>query len=158
MTQRATVGSIESRRFGLRIERWPDWQSLQPSEKWEDVGEFTISSEWNGDITRSLGDQRSWSGGDESAVGTGILTQKVMQMLIDYFWVPPPDGTTSLHARQYTHFFSSARVSEKMSLRGRVPEKFVKRGKQYIILEGYAFGEDGIPRLYYRQTRMVAGL
>jgi hypothetical protein len=141
----------------LRNYRWDSWEEVLPSEDWQDLGELVIDQEWNGAITHSLGDDGSWAKNlDRSLVSPGVLAQKTLQKVTEHLYCPSRPGQTSLHARHFTRVENPVTVGEVLTVVGRIPEKFIKRDRQYIIYEAWLNGTDGVPRMYWRQTRMVA--
>lgn len=137
--------------------RWPDWESVTPSQNWEDLGEMTVDESWNDLTSRCVSDDRSWLESDGPRyVNPGILTQRTLQKVIETLYCPSRPGQSSLHARQFTRTENPVLVGETVSVIGRIPEKYIKRGRQYMIYEAWILGKDSCPRMYWRQTRMVA--
>jgi hypothetical protein len=128
-----------------------------PSEAWESLGKLVVDDEWNSAISHSLSDDRSWMKyTDTQYISPGILSQKTLQKVIEYLYCPSRPGQTSLHTRHFTRMENPVFLGETLDVTARVPEKFVKRGRQYVIYEAWLHGADRVPRMYWRQTRMVA--
>ena len=51
-----------------------------------------------------------------------------------------PDG--NLHAKHEFHFYDSLRLNEEISYFIKVKDKYIKRGRKYVVFEGVIIGED----------------
>ena len=54
-----------------------------------------------------------------------------------------PNTIIGLHTQEELSFHSPVKVGETATLQGRYVEKYVKRGKGYVVMEAEARGEDG---------------
>ena len=57
-----------------------------------------------------------------------------------------------LHAKQEYDFLNPARPGKKVKVSGRIVDKYVKRGREYVTVEALSVDEDGVPLLRTRGT------
>jgi acyl dehydratase len=60
----------------------------------------------------------------------------------------------ALHVREELQLFGRARVGQRVTLRARVTDKYIKRGEPYIALAAEAAAEDGEPLIRAKQTEL----
>lgn len=59
-------------------------------------------------------------------------------------------GAPVIHARQELELKNPLRVSKKVVVRGRLANKYIRRGKEYVIFEALSVDEDGVEILQSR--------
>ncbi len=63
----------------------------------------------------------------------------------------------TIHASQEMKFFHPIRLARKLFSRGKILDKYIKRGKQWIVYEAYFYHEDGQELGYSRITEVLPG-
>lgn len=106
---------------------------------------------------------------DEDTVNNGIeLVQWKARELVDKLGVAPPGLTIGQHARikfikfpdmrasiwakSEHEFLKPMKVGSKISIRGRVVDKYVKRGRNYLVSEFETVDESGEVLMRSRET------
>jgi len=134
-------------------------EKVVPDERWETVEEFVITPELNRRFMDSLEDHHPWYAEDSPYGGPiaepGLLHEKAFMAMLRRFPIAPPEGKQSVHAKQESQFFSPPRVGAKVKIEVRLTEKYVKRGKDYVIHEARLSGEGGQIFLISRHFRMI---
>ncbi len=130
-----------------------------PDEHWELVEEFVITPELNRRFIDCLEDHLPWYTDDSPYKGPiaepGALHEMAFMAMMRKFPVAPPAGKQSVHAKQESQFYYPARVGAKVKIEVRLTEKYVKRGKDYILHEARLTDEDGRILLISRHFRMI---
>lgn len=57
-----------------------------------------------------------------------------------------------LHAKHEYEMLNPARPGKKIKVTGRIVDKYVKRGREYVTVEALSVDEDGTPLLRARGT------
>lgn len=135
------------------------FEDLELPTEWELYAEFRLTSEMNELYTFSLDDQNPWYVGS-SPTGRPLvhpiaLVQLGTRPVLRQFPVRVPDGESSLHAKMDVEYLQPAEVGELYREQGRLAERYVRRGRRYLVTEGRFTTEDGGEVLRYRHTRMV---
>ena len=76
-----------------------------------------------------------------------------------FFWqkyFPARLAGGRMHTRYDAEYFNPARVGEKLTVRGRMLDKYPKRGRHYLDSEFEITGEDGRLIARYRDTTLLA--
>ena len=139
--------------FNLPLEK------VVPDERWEPVEEFVITPELNRRFMDCLEDHFPWYEEDSPYGGPvaepGVLHEMAFMAMMRRFPIAPPEGRQSVHAKQESEFYHPARVGTKVKIEVRLTEKYVKRGKDYVIHEARLTGEGGRIFLISRHFRMI---
>jgi acyl dehydratase len=61
----------------------------------------------------------------------------------------------NVHTRHETQFLNPARVGKKIHVYGTLVDKYIKRGREYLVLECRSVDEDGIEICRDRRTVMT---
>ena len=108
---------------------------------------------------------------DEDTVNTRLeLVQWEARELLNKLHIAPPGMTitpaqrpsartsesqeprVAIWAKSEHEFLGPMKVGSKVSIRGKIVDKYVKRGRNYLVAEYEAFGEHGEPLLKSRET------
>jgi acyl dehydratase len=141
--------TLEGRRF----------EELETPTSWEQYAEVRVTPELNELYAYSLDDGHPWYSGP-SPFGAPLahpiaLVQLGTRPVLRQFPVTVPEGQSSLHAKMDCEFLRPAFVGALYREEGRLAEKYVRRGRRYLVTEGRFLDEDGQEVLRYRHTRMV---
>ena len=133
-----------------------------PNEEWEMMEEFTITPELNQQFTDSLDDHHPWFTEDSPYGGPiaepGLLHQKALEVMTRRYPIETPiKGAGSFHQRQDSELFYPARVGKKVKMEVRLIDKYVKRNRDYVVLEARCTDEDGRLLLISHHCRMIQG-
>jgi acyl dehydratase len=60
----------------------------------------------------------------------------------------------ALHVREELQLFGTVKVGQRVRLRARVTDKFMKRGERYIVVAAEAAADDGNPLIRVKQTEL----
>lgn len=60
-----------------------------------------------------------------------------------------------VHAVQETEFYNPVRLTKKVRITGKIADKYVKRGKEYIVVEALVTDEDGVEIMRSRNHGMI---
>jgi acyl dehydratase len=132
---------------------------VEESTDWKTYLEFRLAPEVNELLAASTEETVDWYTG-ESPFGGPIahpvaLIKLAGKALHTPFAVTVPDGQSNFHARIEVEFLRPARVDALYRLEGRLAEKYVRRGRRYLVYEGRFIDESGDTVLKYRQWRTV---
>jgi hypothetical protein len=130
-----------------------------PDEHWKLVQEFVVTPELNQRFMDCLEDHFPWYSDDSPYGGTiaepGMLHEMAFMAMMRRFPVAPPAGKQSVHAKQESQLYYPAKVGTKVKIEVRLTEKYVKRGKDYILHEARLTDEGGRILLISRHFRMI---
>lgn len=135
------------------------FEEIQPPTPWTVYAEFRITPEINELYTFSLDDNNPWYV-EPSPHGGPLahpiaLVQLGVRPVIRRFPVIVPEGQSSLHAKMECEFLGPAFVGTLYREEGRLAEKYVRRGRRFLVAEGRFLDEADNEVLRYRHTRMV---
>jgi len=135
------------------------YEDLELPTDWELYAEFRLTAEMNELYLFALDDNNPWYAG-QSPFGASLahpiaLVQLGTRPVIKQFPVKVPAGQSSLHAKMDCEFLHPAIVGEHYREQGRLAEKYVRRGRRYLVTEGRFLNGDDVEVLRYRHTRMV---
>jgi hypothetical protein len=129
-----------------------------PTE-WELHAEFRLTPEMNELYRFSLDDGNALYAGSPGAAGALVhpiaLVQLGTRPVLRRFPVRVPEGESSLHAKMDVEYIRPAEVGALYREEGRLAERYVRRGRRYLVTEGRFTNGDGDEVLRYRHTRMV---
>jgi acyl dehydratase len=57
-----------------------------------------------------------------------------------------------VHTRHQTQFLNPARIGKKITLSGKLVDKYIKRGREYLVVECRSVDEDGVEICRDRRT------
>ena len=106
--------------------------------------EIELTPEWVEKYVGSIDDRNPWYEAD-SPFGGPIAPAAVFNYEMELFsgWHPPGIRGRILNTDQIWEFRRPMRIGQTIRLRGRVHERYVKRGREYISMEATAWDEDG---------------
>ena len=92
----------------------------------------------------SIDDRNPWYT-DDSPFGGPIAPAAVLNYEMELFggWHPPGIKGRILNTDQIWEFHRPMRPGQRVVLRGRVHDRYQKRGREYIAMEATAWDEDG---------------
>jgi acyl dehydratase len=133
------------------------FEELVPPTEWRLCAEFTLTAEINELYAFSLDESNPrYSSSTGARVAHPIaLVQLGTRPVLRQFPVRVTEGQSSLHAKMECEFLRPVFVGETYREEGRLAEKYVRRGRKYVVTEGRFRAEDGHGVLRYRHTRMV---
>lgn len=135
------------------------FEEIEPPTDWKLYAEFRVTPEMNELYAYSLDDDNRWYSGPSPFGGPLAhpiaLVQLGTRPLLRHFPVTVPEGESSLHAKMDVEFLRPAMVGVLYREEGRLAEKYVRRGRRYLVTEGRFLDEEGLEVLRYRHTRMV---
>ncbi len=88
-------------------------------------------------------------------VHPGILHNRSHEAVLRRFPIGVSPGQPAFHAKQESEFYNPVLVGKKIRVEVRMRPKYVKRNRNYIVIEAQSTDEDGMPLLLYRAVRMV---
>ena len=105
--------------------------------------EIVVTEEWIEKYRRSIDDENPWYAG-ESPFGGPIAPAVVFNYEMEMFkgWHPPGIGNV-LNTGQTWEFRRPMRPGQRVTLKGRVAERYLKRGREYVAMEATAYDEEG---------------
>jgi hypothetical protein len=140
----------------LEGERFED---IETPTSWEVHAEVEITPEINELYSFSLDDDRPQYS-LPTPYGAPLahpiaLVQLGTRPLLRQFPVLVPEGESSLHAKMEVEYLRPALVGVRYREEGRLAEKYVRRGRRYLVTEGRFLDDQDLEVLRYRHTRMV---
>ncbi len=134
------------------------WEEVVPGDDWKYIGEYVLTQEMNREITASVDDDNPWYV-EDSPFGGPIANPAVLYVMAfvavnKMCGIPPRPERPSAHAKQTCEFFKPAKIGKKVKIEGRIPQKYSKSGKDYLVLEARFTDEDNALLLLYRHTRV----
>ncbi|MCH8283837.1 MAG: MaoC family dehydratase N-terminal domain-containing protein [Chloroflexi bacterium] len=105
--------------------------------------EIVITDDWIEKYRRSIDDDNPWYAG-ESPFGGPIAPAAVFNYEMEMFkgWHPPGIGNV-LNTGQSWEFRRPMRPGQRVTLKGRVVERYLKRGREHVAMEATAYDEEG---------------
>jgi hypothetical protein len=135
------------------------FEEIDLPTEWKLYAEVRITPEINELYAYSLDDDNPWYSGPSPFGGALAhpiaLVQLGTRPVLRQFPVTVPEGESSLHAKMDVEYLRPALVGVLYREEGRLAEKYVRRGRRYLVTEGRFVDEVGDEVLRYRHTRMV---
>ena len=105
--------------------------------------EYQITPELVRDYSDGVDDHHAWYAG-ASPFGGPVAPALVLHSEVYKFggWYLP-NVWGNLHARQEFELFAPAMVAERVSTRSTIVDRYIKRGRDYVVNEAQVFGPDG---------------
>ena len=105
--------------------------------------EYEITPELVRDYVEALDDHHAWYTGD-SPFGGAVAPALILHSEVYRFggWYLP-NIWGNLHARQEWELFAPIMVGERVTTRSTIVDRFIKRGRDYVVNEVQIFGQDG---------------
>jgi hypothetical protein len=75
--------------------------------------------------------------------------------MVTYRLLPPPPGEQHINAGHDAQYFNRPVPGKKLILRSRIVDKYIRRGRPYLITETEVHDEDGLPIEKFKRTSMV---
>src|SRR5262249_94766 len=121
----------------------PTWENIVVGEEFGPL-EVVISDHAVKSYVYAIDDYHPWYLHDSPFGGriapAALLTRALLDLLhLEYDAV----RLRALHVRQELGLFGPLKVGQRITLRGRVEDKFVKRGEPYVVLVGHGCDNDG---------------
>ncbi len=106
--------------------------------------ELVITLEWIEKYMGSIDDRNPWYT-DNSPLGGPIAPSAVFNYEMELFggWHPSGIGDDVLNTKQSWEFHRPLRPGQRLIVKGRVKERYEKRGREHITMEASAYDEDG---------------
>lgn len=136
------------------------YDEIQVPTEWQTFLSLRLTPELNRLYAFAIQDENPWYQ-TASPFGGPIahpitLVQLGAPPVIRQFPVTVPPGQSSLHAKMECEFLRPARVGATFKVQGRLSEKYVRRGRRYLVTEGrYVDEATGEVVLQYHHVRMV---
>jgi acyl dehydratase len=132
----------------------PTWENLAVNEEFGPL-EVVISDHAAKSYAYALDDYHPWYLRDSALGGpiapSALLTRALLDLMyLEYDAV----RLRALHVRQELQMFGTVKVGQRLTLRGRVMDKFMKRGEPYVVLAAEAAADDGEPLIRTKQTEL----
>lgn len=61
----------------------------------------------------------------------------------------------NVHTRHDTQFLNPARIGKKVTVSGKLVEKYIRRGREYLVVECRSVDEDGVELCRDRRTIII---
>lgn len=125
---------------------------MQIGEEYTD--EYLLTPEMARDYAEGIEDANSWYL-EQSPFGGAvanpllIVAQHVRLLKTVY------DASGNVHTRHESQFVNPARIGKKIRLSGKLVEKSIKRGREYVVVECCSVDEDGIEICRDRRTIII---
>ena len=106
--------------------------------------ELVITADWIEKYASSIDDRNPWYT-DDSPFGGPIAPAAVFNYEMELFggWHPPNIVGRILNTDQTWEFFQPMRPGQRILIKGRVHDRYEKRGREYIAMEATAWDEGG---------------
>lgn len=117
----------------------------------EIVYEYKMTPEVVEQYMRASGDRNPWYTGD-SPFGGPIAPPVLLPRLHSAMLSLKFTGKGRVHVATEAEFFAPARVGKTVTARGRIVDKYTKRGREYFVLESEDVDEDGVLLCRDRRT------
>jgi len=134
------------------------WDEIVCSDKWGYIGEYFPTEDWNRAMAVSVDDDNPWY--LENSPFGGIIVHPAVLHIIAFMSakmksgvIPRPDQPI-VHAKQTSEFLRPILLGMKVRIEGRIPEKYSKPGKEYLVQEIRLTDENGSELLLYKHTSM----
>ena len=105
--------------------------------------EYEITPDLVEDYAAGVDDHHAWYTGD-SPFGGAVAPALILHSEVYRFggWYLP-NIWGNLHARQEWELFAPIMVGERVTTRSTIVDRFIKRGRDYVVNEVQIFGQDG---------------
>ena len=102
-------------------------------------------------------DYNPWYFSDNNPFGKRIAQASLLanHILYSYLTVYDPKTVVGLHTQEELWFCNPLFAGENVTIQGQYVDKYVKRGKGHIVLEGDARGEDGRVIIKHRGVEIM---
>ena len=106
--------------------------------------ELVITPDWIEKYMGSIDDRNPWYTQD-SPLGGPIAPSAVFNYELELFdgWHPAGIGEDILNTKQSWEFHRPLRPGQRLIVKGRVKERYEKRGREHITMEASAYDEQG---------------
>lgn len=136
----------------------PPFEAIETPTDWRRCAEFRVTAEVN-DLycATTEDDDPRWRtvGGRPALVNPIVLIKLGTRPVLREFPVAIPDGQSSLNAKLACRFLAPSYVGTAFVDDGRLVEKYVRRGRRYLVTEGRISDDEGRAVLGFTHTRMV---
>ena len=132
----------------------PTWQNLTVGEEFGPL-DIVISEQAVKSYMYAIDDYHPWYSQGSPLGGRIAPTTLLTRPLLDLVYLEY-DATLlrAVHVREELELFGPAKVGQRVTLRGRVTDKFVKRGEPYVVFAGEATDEAGKTLIRVKATEM----
>ena len=135
----------------------PTWDNLSVGEEFGPL-DVVISEHAVKSVVYALDDYHPWYLHDSPFGGAIAPSTLLTRPLLDLLYLKYDAlRLRGLHAREELELFGPIRVGQRIRLRARVMDKFVKRGEHYVVFAAEASDEDGNILLRTKQTELFRG-
>jgi acyl dehydratase len=133
----------------------PTWENIEVGEEFGPV-ETAISDHDLKSYAYAVDDFHPWYMQNSPFGGRVVPPSLLSVALFNLFYVKYDRRLVhGLHAREELQLFGRVGMGHQVTLRARVADKFVKRGEQYIVVEGHATGDRGGTLIRTRQAEIL---
>jgi acyl dehydratase len=128
------------------------FEDLSVGEEFSDA--YVLTPELARDYAEGIEDRNPWylessPFGNRIANPILIVAQHVRLLKTKYV------TAGNVHTRHQTQFLNPARMGKKIHVYGTLVDKYIKRGREYLVLECRSVDEDGIEICRDRRTVMT---
>ena len=120
--------------------------------------DVTVDDELARSYAYTVDDFNPWCLWDQgSPFGGRIAPPVAIAVRLLRLWSLVYDATTdrSLHAKEEFRLYKPIRIGQRVTLKGRVADKYIKRDRQWVVYESEALAEDGHPLMWARAVEML---
>jgi acyl dehydratase len=129
-----------------------DFEVLPIGEEYTD--EYVLTAEMARDYAEGVADLNPWYL-EHSPFGG--LVANPMLIVAQHARLFKTRYTTAgnVHTRHETQFLNPARIGKTIKVYGRLVDKYLKRGREYLVMECLSVDEDGIELCRDRRTIII---
>jgi N-terminal half of MaoC dehydratase len=133
----------------------PIWENIEVGEEFGPI-ETVISDHDLKSYAYAVDDFHSWYMQNSPFGGRVVPPALLSVALFNLFYVKYDRRLVhGLHAREELQLFGPVGMGQPVTFRGRVADKFLKRGEQYIVVEGNATDDRGRTLIRTRQSEIL---
>jgi acyl dehydratase len=132
----------------------PTWENILVGEELGPL-EVVVSDHAVKSHVYALDDYHPWYLRDSPIAARIAPSTLLTRALLDLMYLEyDAVRLRALHVREELQLFGTVKVGQRVTLRGRVTHKFIKRGEPYVVFAAEASYEDGKPLIRAKQTEL----
>jgi acyl dehydratase len=116
--------------------------------------EYVLTSDMARDYAEGIEDFNTWYLEDSPFGGPVANPMLIVAQHVRLFKTVY-DTEGNVHTRHETQFYNPARIGKTIHLSGKLVDKYIKRGREYLVMECRSVDEDGIEICRDRRTIII---
>jgi acyl dehydratase len=125
------------------------FEDMPVGEEYED--EYVLTPELARDYAEGIEDFNPWYL-EQSPFGGPVANPMLIVAQHARLFKTKYTTAGNVHTRHETQFLNPARIGKKIKLHGTLVDKYIRRGREYLVMECRSVDEDGIEICRDRRT------